>query len=132
MVWVSPLPRAASDFGAGPFVARTHAAHASMLLRRSAPGDLAHADELRSRARATYRRQGMHHAAEHAEALARTGTHAWARTHRGHASQGRGHPATMADRSRRAQARRRAVGAASSVRSHFRACVRASVCDRIG
>ena len=62
--------------GARPSVAHTHEDHARMLLRRSAHGDRTHADELLSRAQATYRELGMQDAAENAAALARTGTHA--------------------------------------------------------
>jgi tetratricopeptide (TPR) repeat protein len=62
--------------GARPSVAHTQQDHARMLLRRSAHGDREHAEELLSRAQATYRELGMQDAAENAVALARTGTHA--------------------------------------------------------
>jgi DNA-binding SARP family transcriptional activator len=61
---------------ARPWVAHTQEAYARMLLRRNARGDREHADELLSRARATYHELGMQDAAEDAAALARTGTHA--------------------------------------------------------
>ena len=62
--------------GARPSVAHTQEDHARMLLRRDAHGDRDHAEELLSRACATYRELGMQDAAEKAAALARTGTHA--------------------------------------------------------
>jgi tetratricopeptide (TPR) repeat protein len=55
--------------GARPFLARTHEAHARMLLRRNAPRDRAHAEALLSIAQATYRELGMQHAADTAAAL---------------------------------------------------------------
>ena len=64
--------------GALPWAAHTQQDHARMLLRRNAPGDREHADDLLSRARATYRDLGMHDAAERAAAFDRTGTHAQA------------------------------------------------------
>jgi tetratricopeptide (TPR) repeat protein len=49
--------------GARPWVAHTHEDHACMLLRRNAPGDRERADQLLSRAQATYDELGMRQAA---------------------------------------------------------------------
>ena len=57
---------------ARPWVAHTQEAHARMLRRRNAQGDQEHANELLSRAQATYRELDMQDAAENAAALART------------------------------------------------------------
>ncbi len=64
--------------GARPSVAHTQEDYARMLLRRNANGDREHADELLSRAQATYHELGMQDEVAQAAALARTGAHAQA------------------------------------------------------
>jgi tetratricopeptide (TPR) repeat protein len=61
--------------GARPWVAHTQEDLARMLLRRNANGDREHADELLSRAQATYHELGMQGDAAQAAALSATGAH---------------------------------------------------------
>jgi tetratricopeptide (TPR) repeat protein len=61
---------------ARPWVAHTQEDQARMLLRRNAHGDREHAEELLSRAQATYRELGMEEAGENARTLRRTATRA--------------------------------------------------------
>ena len=59
--------------GARPWLAHTQHEHARLLLRRNARGDRERADELLSRAQASYDELGMQGDAANVAAFARTG-----------------------------------------------------------